>query len=125
MSWSRCRAADGGGRQVFPNRAGRCRMPRGWAAVPVVVAAMALAGCGNDASTDTGAGSGSASARAVSGTVTVFAAASLTESFGTLGKQFEAAHPGASVRFNFAASSALAQSIAQGAPADVFASAST
>jgi len=57
--------------------------------------------------------------------VTVFAAASLTESFGTLGKQFEAAHPGVMVRFDFAASSALAESISQSAPADVFASAST
>ena len=62
--------------------------------------------------------------RRVSGTVTVFAAASLTESFTTLGKQFEAAHPGTTVKFNFGASSALAESINQGAPADVFASAS-
>jgi len=61
---------------------------------------------------------------ALSGTLTVFAAASLTESFGTLGRQFEAAHPGVTVRFDFAASSALAESIGQGAPADVFASAS-
>jgi molybdate transport system substrate-binding protein len=94
------------------------------------VAALALvAGCGDDSSSTSagsGAGSGSASssASAVSGTITVFAAASLTESFGTLGTQFEAAHPGTTVKFNFAASSALAQSITQGAPADVFASAS-
>jgi molybdate transport system substrate-binding protein len=54
----------------------------------------------------------------------VFAASSLTDSFGTLGKQFETAHPGVTVTFNFGASSALAASIAQGAPADVFASAS-
>ena len=89
-------------------------MRRGWWAVPVVV----LAGCGS------GSGSDAASA-GVSRPVTVFAAASLTESFTTLGKQFEAAHPGVRVKFNFAASSALAESIAQGAPADVFASAST
>jgi hypothetical protein len=66
-----------------------------------------------------GPGSGAAS-----GTVTVFAAASLTESFTTLGKQFEAAHPGTTVKFNFGASSSLAENINQGAPADVFASAS-
>jgi molybdate transport system substrate-binding protein len=54
----------------------------------------------------------------------VFAAASLTESFTELGKQFEAAHPGVSVKFNFGASSTLATQITQGAPADVFASAS-
>jgi len=88
--------------------------------VPVVVAAMALAGCGNDGAPARGSGA----AGGLSGTVTVFAAASLTESFGTLGQRFEAAHPGVTVRFNFAASSALAESISQGAPADVFASAS-
>lgn len=82
----------------------------------LVAAALLLAGCGGEAA-DTGSGGG------LSGTVTVFAAASLTGSFGTLGQQFEAAHPGVTVRFNFAASSALAESIAQGAPADVFASA--
>ena len=59
-----------------------------------------------------------------SGTVTVFAAASLTESFTTLGKQFQGAHPCTTVRFNFGASSSLAENINQGAPADVFASAS-
>ncbi|MEP6630988.1 MAG: molybdate ABC transporter substrate-binding protein [Lapillicoccus sp.] len=60
----------------------------------------------------------------VSGTVNVFAAASLQESFTTVKKQFEAAHPGVTVTPNFGASSALAQSIIQGSPADVFASAS-
>ena len=64
------------------------------------------------------------SARRRPGTVTVFAAASLTEAFTTLGKQFEAAHPGTKVTFSFGASSALATQITQGAPADVFASAS-
>jgi molybdate transport system substrate-binding protein len=97
---------------------------RGWLAVPAIVAATVLAGCGSDPGTPAGAG-GSSGAGGLSGTVTVFAAASLTESFTTLGKQFEAAHPGVTVKFNFAASSALAESIAQGAPADVFASAST
>ncbi len=57
------------------------------------------------------------------GAITVLAAASLTESFTTLGPQFEAAHPGVKVTFNFAASSALATQITPGAPADVFASA--
>ena len=61
--------------------------------------------------------------RACPATVTVFAAASLTESFTELGKEFEAAHPGVKVTFNFAGSSALAKQINQGAPADVFASA--
>ncbi len=59
----------------------------------------------------------------IGGTVTVFAAASLTETFTELGKRFEAAHPGVRVVYSFGASSALAEQIVQGAPADVFASA--
>jgi molybdate transport system substrate-binding protein len=62
---------------------------------------------------------------ALSGTVNVFAAASLQEAFTTLGGQFEATHPGTKVVFNFGPSSGLATQITAGAPADVFASAST
>jgi molybdate transport system substrate-binding protein len=56
-------------------------------------------------------------------TLTVFAAASLTESFGEIGPLFEAEHPGVRVILNLAGSQQLAQQLAQGAPADVFASA--
>ncbi len=56
-------------------------------------------------------------------TLTVFAAASLTGAFGDIGKAFEAAYPGVTVKFNFAGSQALRTQIEQGAPADVFASA--
>jgi len=80
----------------------------------LAVAALLLAGCASPAPTG---GTG------ISGQVTVFAAASLTESFRELGAEFEAANPAAMVTFNFAGSSALAQQINQGAPADVFASA--
>ncbi len=55
--------------------------------------------------------------------ITVSAAASLTDAFKELAPRFEAAHPGATVRTNFAASGTLLQQIAQGAPVDVFASA--
>jgi len=55
----------------------------------------------------------------------VLAASSLKGTFTQLGKQFEAAHPGDTVKFSFGASSALATQINSGAPADVFASAST
>lgn len=57
-------------------------------------------------------------------TLTVFAAASLTDAFAEIEKSFEAAHPGVTVTFNFAGSQALRTQIEQGAPADVFASAS-
>lgn len=56
-------------------------------------------------------------------TLTVFAAASLTDAFAEIGKAFETANPGVSVTFNFAASQALRTQIEEGAPADVFASA--
>ncbi|RPH61892.1 MAG: molybdate ABC transporter substrate-binding protein, partial [Chloroflexi bacterium] len=57
-------------------------------------------------------------------TLTVLAAASLTESFTELGKTFEAQNPGVTVAFSFAGSQQLAQQLDQGAEADVFASAS-
>jgi molybdate transport system substrate-binding protein len=90
-----------------------------------VAAGLALAGCGSD--DDPSASSPSASpagAAGASGSITVFAAASLTGSFTEIGKAFEASHPGTKVTFSFGASSALAQQIQSGAPADVFASAS-
>jgi molybdate transport system substrate-binding protein len=71
-----------------------------------------------------GRGGATSSGPTLTGTVTVFAAASLKESFTTLAKQFELAHPGVTMKLNFGASSTLAQQINQGAPADVFASAS-
>ena len=64
-----------------------------------------------------------ATATAAPRTVTVFAAASLTGSFGDIGKAFEAANPGVTVKFNFAGSQVLSTQITQGAAADVFASA--
>lgn len=53
----------------------------------------------------------------------VFAAASLADAFEGIAVDFEAAHPGVEVLFSFAGSSTLAAQIAEGAPADVFASA--
>ena len=54
----------------------------------------------------------------------VFAAASLTDAFGEISAQFEALHPGTKVLLNLAGSSELAVQLAEGAPADLFASAS-
>lgn len=98
-------------------------------ATPVAVATalgLSLAACGSSSSS---AASPTSSAPAstsapLSGTITVYAASSLTGTFTDLGKSFEAAHPGTTVKFSFGASSTLAQQIIQGAPADVFASAS-
>jgi len=59
----------------------------------------------------------------VVGEVVVFAAASLTDAFQEIAQRFQAQHPGATVTFNFAGSSALRTQLAQGAKADVFASA--
>jgi len=101
----------------------------------LVVAAMAAA-CGSPSGATKAATPGSAptlsgdasassgATPALSGSITVFAAASLTKTFTGLGKQFQASHPGTTVKFSFGASSALAQQILAGAPADVFASAS-
>lgn len=58
-------------------------------------------------------------------TITVFAAASLTEAFNSIGKRFELYNPGVKVVFNYAGSQQLSQQLVQGAPADVFASANT
>jgi molybdate transport system substrate-binding protein len=55
--------------------------------------------------------------------LTISAAASLTDAFKEIGTRFEASKPGATLRFNFAASGVLLQQIAQGAPVDVFVSA--
>ncbi|MFJ3665840.1 molybdate ABC transporter substrate-binding protein [Streptomyces sp. NPDC090106] len=91
-----------------------------------VAALLALSACSSSDDSDAGSSSPKASASSdeLSGEVTVFAAASLKESFTTLGGQFEKAHPGTKVTFSFGGSDALAASITGGAPADVFASAS-
>jgi molybdate transport system substrate-binding protein len=105
---------------------------RRFALAVVALAATAVAGCSSSSSSSTASGSGSSSAPAASsssaaqtGTITVLAASSLKGTFTQLGKQFETAHPGDTVKFSFGASSALAEQINSGAPADVFASAST
>ncbi|WP_103962399.1 molybdate ABC transporter substrate-binding protein [Nonomuraea solani] len=98
------------------------RLSRWAIALPVTLALAGLSGCGSGgpATSTTGASSSASQAKEV----TVFAAASLTGTFTELGKSFEAANPGTTVRFNFGSSATLAQQITQGAPADVFAAAS-
>ncbi|MFF3886833.1 molybdate ABC transporter substrate-binding protein [Streptomyces sp. NPDC001914] len=88
---------------------------------------LTLSACSSSDTSDADKAKTSASASSspkLSGTVTVFAAASLKESFTALGQQFEKAHPGTKVSFSFGGSDSLAASITGGAPADVFAAAS-
>ncbi len=84
--------------------------------------AVAVAGCGSSGS-GSSASSTSSPASSSTGAITVFAAASLMGTFTQLGKQFEAAHSGDTVKFSFGPSSGLSEQITSGAPADVFASA--
>lgn len=77
--------------------------------------------CGDDGSGAAGRSDGAASG--LDGTITVFAAASLTDAFGEVADAFEEANPAVTVELNQAGSSALREQILAGAPADVFASA--
>lgn len=60
----------------------------------------------------------------VTGSITVSAAASLTDVFPVIAKAFQKRYPGTSVRFNFGGSSTLVNQIKGGAPVDVLATAS-
>ena len=92
--------------------------------VPAValVAALALAGCSTPAPSPTP--TESVAADTLSGTITVFAAASLTGSFQEIADAFAEEYPDVEVVFNFGGSSGLATQIVEAAPADVFAAAS-
>lgn len=77
--------------------------------------AAALGGCAD--------GGDQAASTTAETTVTVYAAASLTDSFTELGEQYEQAHPGTTVRFSFGGSSGLVSQLQEGAAADVLATA--
>src|SRR3982751_7113527 len=88
-------------------------------------ALLALPACGgssDDTASSSTTSAASSSGGDLTGTLTVFAAASLTDVFTDLGNQLEKGNPGLHVQFNFAGSDALATQITQGAPAHVFAS---
>jgi molybdate transport system substrate-binding protein len=87
----------------------------------LLLATVLLAACGSSG----GNASTSPSATPLSGTVSVFAAASLTDAFNALGTSFQGANSGVTMKFNFAGTPTLVTQIEQGAPADVFASADT
>lgn len=94
------------------------------AAAAVLTVSLASCAAASDTSASPTAGTSSA-APELSGTLTVFAAASLKTTFTDLAAAFEAAHPKVKVSLSFDGSSTLVTQITQGAPADVFASADT
>ena len=99
-------------------------------AVTLAVLGLLGAACSSSArstgsAATTAAPSATTTASGVTGSITVFAASSLTKSFNAIGAAFSVANPGAKVTFSYDASSALVQEVIQGAPADVFASADT
>ncbi len=83
----------------------------------VVAVAALLAGCAGTSPAP------AASADGPSGTVEVYAAASLQRSFDEIARAFEEQNPGITVTPVYDGSSTLATQIGEGAPADVFASA--
>jgi molybdate transport system substrate-binding protein len=80
-----------------------------------ILLVISVAGCGN--------GTPAASTQRPVSEMTVYAAASLTDSFRALGAAFQASRPGVTIRFNFAGTPTLVTQIEQGAQVDVFASA--
>lgn len=86
-----------------------------------------LTACGasgaQTASTAESTASSAAASAQAGGSITVFAAASLTESFSQIAKQFKAAD-NIDVKFNFGGSQQLEAAVEQGTPADVLAYAS-
>jgi molybdate transport system substrate-binding protein len=96
------------------------------AILAIITGAALLIACGDDEQEPSGATpTTDASAAPVSGNITVFAAASLTDAFTEIGSAFQDANPDASVAFNFGGSQDLRTQLEQGAEADVFASADT
>ncbi|MDK3255287.1 molybdate ABC transporter substrate-binding protein [Blastococcus capsensis] len=80
-------------------------------ALPVLAVLALVAGCSGEGADEDG------------GTLTVLAAASLTDVFDRLAERFREEHPGVDLRISYGGSDGLAVAITQGAPADVFASA--
>jgi molybdate transport system substrate-binding protein len=91
-------------------------------AVAVVLVSLLATACLGDGPN---AGSGDSASAQEGGDLTVSAASSLTDAFTEIGKAFETANPGTTVTFNFGPSDGLAGQIDEGAPVDVFASASS
>ena len=91
--------------------------------VALTAAALTLTGCAAGAESPTPTATADASGSTVSGTLTVYAAASLSGAFDEIGAAFTEANPGVDVSGVYDGSSTLVTQLREGAPADVFASA--
>lgn len=100
----------------MPNISNRTRSLA--ACIVVVALAATVTSCGNGPGDD-----GAAGDDRLTGTITVADAASLTDAYDEIAKDFEKAHPGVTVTLNPDSSATLVEQILAGAPADVFASA--
>ncbi|WP_030561356.1 molybdate ABC transporter substrate-binding protein [Streptomyces aureocirculatus] len=92
------------------------------AALVTVAVLVPLAACGSDDDSDSGSSGKKDGGKA---TLTVLAAASLTDVFKTAGAAYEKEHPGTKVNFSFEGSQELAAKVRQGAPADALVTADT
>lgn len=107
-----------------PSPGGRRLLPAA-ATATATLAALLLSACGAASSAGTAQPGAGGTSGTLHGTVTVLAAASLTESFDKLAKDFEAAHPGVTVQTSYGSSATLVQQVDNGAPASVLALAGT
>lgn len=89
----------------------------------LLLVSLLLAACGSASPTTTGSSTTTPAASPV--TLNVFAASSLTKSFGAIETSYHQLHPNVTIKFDFDSSTTLEQQLASGAPADIFASADT
>jgi len=105
-------------------------MPRRFRVVAVLALSLLAtsSACGRDTKAPTAApptSVGATVAPKATGWVSVFAAASLTESFNDLQTSLKTSDPGLNITYSYGASGMLVAQVTQGAPADVIATADT
>ena len=101
-------------------------MKKAFALAAAFALAFSLAGCGGASSAGSGAASASASQAETGGEpveLTVFAAASLTETLNQIAEDYKTVAPNVTLTFNFDSSGTLKTQIQEGAVCDVFLSA--
>src|SRR5262245_55302408 len=98
-------------------------MTRRLASCVLIPLLLVLSSCGSDDDSGGGATTTTSESSDLEGSLTVLAAASLTDAFGDIAEAFEEEHDGVNVELSFDGSANLATAIIEGAPADLFASA--